>query len=46
VFAHGVRPPTVPPGTSRLRFTIIATHTEAHIERAIAALKDNRSLLS
>jgi glycine C-acetyltransferase len=37
VFAHGVRPPTVPPGTCRLRVTAMATHTSAHIHRAVDA---------
>ena len=36
VFAPAVRPPAVPPDTSRLRLTVMATHTEAEIQRAIA----------
>jgi len=36
VFAHGIRPPTVPDGTARLRATVMATHTEADIDAALA----------
>ena len=34
VFAQGIRPPTVPDGTSRLRLTVMATHRAAELRRA------------
>jgi 8-amino-7-oxononanoate synthase len=34
VFAQGIRPPTVPEGSSRLRFTVMATHEPAELRTA------------
>ena len=42
VFAHGIRPPTVPPGTSRIRATVMATHSHADIDDAAAAFRKAR----
>jgi glycine C-acetyltransferase/8-amino-7-oxononanoate synthase len=38
VFAQGIRPPTVPDGTSRLRFTAMASHDPGQLQRAARVL--------
>ena len=39
VFAHGIRPPTVPEGTSRIRVTPMATHTRTQLKRTLDAFE-------
>jgi glycine C-acetyltransferase/8-amino-7-oxononanoate synthase len=39
VLAQGIRPPTVPEGTARIRVTVMATHSEADIDEAIDAFR-------
>lgn len=38
VYVQGIRPPTVPAGTSRLRLSVCAAHTDAHIDRVAVVL--------
>ena len=40
VFTPAVRPPSVPHGMCRIRVTIMAKHTEDHVETALKAFRD------
>jgi glycine C-acetyltransferase len=42
IFAHGIRPPTVPVGQGRLRIVPMATHTDEDIEFALTAFSEVR----
>jgi 8-amino-7-oxononanoate synthase len=42
MLAAAIRPPTVPPGTSRLRLALRATHSAADIEQLLAAIRECR----
>ncbi len=38
VYAMAIRPPTVPVGTCRIRFTVSAAHSEADVDRLLRAM--------
>jgi 8-amino-7-oxononanoate synthase len=45
VWAPAIRPPSVPVGKARLRLTVMATHTDAHLDWALGALAEARELV-
>jgi glycine C-acetyltransferase len=38
IFVQGIRPPTVPSGSCRLRCTVMSTHSENELQRAVASM--------
>jgi len=39
IFAPGIRPPTVPKNKCRIRLSLMSTHTEGHIDKAIEVFR-------
>ncbi|MCY4085470.1 MAG: 8-amino-7-oxononanoate synthase [Actinomycetia bacterium] len=39
ILAVGIRPPSVPPDTARVRFSLMATHTDEQLDEALGAIE-------
>jgi 8-amino-7-oxononanoate synthase len=46
IFVSAIRPPTVPPGTSRLRISMMATHTRDDLKQALNCIAEIGQKLS
>jgi 7-keto-8-aminopelargonate synthetase-like enzyme len=44
ILISAIRPPTVPAGTSRLRITVMSTHSRNDMEKLLAVLSDIKNL--
>ena len=43
IYVAAIRPPTVPPGTSRLRLSLMATHSPEQIDSVATALEEEHA---
>ena len=46
IYVQGIRPPTVPEGTSRLRITLSAAHSQEQVERLVREMDSVSGLIA